>query len=146
MALGVGVNMAFLKKIKKLGFVGALILTPLALFAARGPMVVEAPFDICTAPFSVSVSSFAWTAVPSSNCTGRTGIFINSLSTNIGMTRCIPSATSATPSLSTSTYAVWCILPVASAEKIEARDSVYIFCVTTNTAGSETVSGVEYKQ
>lgn len=116
-----------------------------SLAFAGKPLTAEAPFDVCTSAFSISVTSFSWTAIPSTQCAGRTGVFINALSTNTGTVRCIPTSSATTPVVSTSTYAVWEGLPSSNAMLIGARDATYLWCLTTNTA-SETISGVEVKQ
>lgn len=112
---------------------------------AGKPLVAEAPFDICTDAFSISLTSYSWTVVPTSNCAGRTGVFINQLNQNSGTVKCIPTSTSSTPSVSTATYGVWEVSPAANAMSIGARDATYLWCLTTNTA-AETISGVEAKQ
>lgn len=130
--------------VKKVLMLVMALAWPLSSWAGK-PLGAEAPFEICTDGFSVTVTSFSWTRVPSSQCAGRTGVFINALSGNTGTARCIGTATTTTPSVSTGTYAYWENPPSSNAMLLGASDKVYLWCLTTHTA-SEALSGVEVKQ
>lgn len=122
----------------------AALAAPIYSFCAA-PLGAEKPFQNCTDPFSLTVTSYSWTRTPSAQCAGRVGAFVNALSGNTGTARCISTMSATTPSLSTATYSVWENTPASNAMFIGADDKTYIWCLTTHTA-SETLSGVEAKQ
>jgi len=130
---------------KRTALAFGLILATVGVSYAAKPLVAEAPFDVCADPFSVSIATYQWTAIPASNCAGRAGVFLNALSGNTGTIRVVATNSSTAPTISTSTYAVWEITPSANASFIGARDATYLWGVTTHTA-AETASGVEVEQ
>jgi hypothetical protein len=125
-----------------------ILLSIIALYTplhAGKPLVAESPVEICTDAFTISIASAPWTKVPTAQCAGRTGVFLNNLSGNTGTIRCIPTASSTVPTVSTATYAVWELTPLANASFLPGSDKVYFWCITTNTS-AESASGVEVKQ
>jgi hypothetical protein len=109
------------------------------------PLVAEAPVEACADAFVVALTSYSWTAVPSSNCAGRTKVYLNTRNTNTGTARCIGTSSSSAPSSSTTTFAVWEAAPSANAIEIPASDKLYLWCLTSHTA-AENISGIEVKQ
>lgn len=130
---------------KTIGMISSFIVGLGLKAFAQQPLVSEAPQKLCTSSFSMSITTFSWTVVPSSNCAGRVGIYVNALSSNTGTVRCIPTSSSTLPVSSTSTFAVWENVPSSNAMFLGLQDNQYLWCLTTHTS-AETISGVEVKQ
>lgn len=61
----------------------ALCLTPSIVFAGK-PLVAEAPFNDHGTAGCVSISTSAWTAIPTTATAGRVGLYVTNVSTNTG--------------------------------------------------------------
>ncbi len=112
-------------------------------------MVMAAPFTRdntwtpCAAEFTVLLNTYSWTAVPSSNCTGREVISLVNVSTNTGRLVGITRTASTVPTSSTSTWSIQ-ISPGSDDRGYFFSDKEYLFMKTTHTSG-ETVTGGEFK-
>ena len=126
------------------------VLTFLAVMAVMGltaavqaaPPVFDAPFYPCTDAFSVPLTTHSWTAVPSSNCSGRVLISLVNSSSNTGDFVGITSNSTDTPTTSTSTWSIQ--FPKGSSDRGYPLDSgTYLWLKTTHTS-AESVTGQEF--
>ncbi len=127
---------------KVLAFVVALTMGSGVCWAS--PTVNDGTFYPCTDGFSVTLTSYTWTLVPSSQCSGRSNIVLTNRSANTGDFVGITTLTSTTPTISTATICI--LIPKGTNDRPYPLDQgTYLWMHTTHTA-NETVTGQEFIQ
>jgi hypothetical protein len=124
---------------KKLLFL-ALLFVGVSVYAA--PAVIEQPIIDHGTAGSVSVSTSAWTAVPTTPTSGRTGMFVTvQSSATANMHGHI--GTSSTPTLSTSRHPI--VLKPGITQYHALAQNEYLYLISKHTS-SERVEYQEVKQ
>lgn len=135
---------------QKLGITSLFLAVGLALFGASfafagQPLVAEAPIKACTDPTQVSISTSAWTQVPSGgNCAGRTGLFLNVISTASARMCGIITNSSSAPSVSIGLCPIE-IAPASDSAFIGISDGSYLWLRSKHTS-AEAAEQQEVKQ
>lgn len=112
------------------------------LFAHAAVITVDGTFDpACSAPFSITLSSTAWTLVPASQCTGgQIMISLVNKATNTGVIYGVVD-NAATTTFSTSTPSI--LLNPSSMGPFGLSSKAYLYLL--DSVGAEVVTGQSFK-
>lgn len=123
--------------------VGFCLLVVGCVYAA--PPVMETPIKDYGTPVTISISSTTLTKVPSSQLTGRVGVFIDNPATNTG--KLIGFFGNCTSTALANTINPIEIAPSSNSSYFSMRDDVCLWLITSNTAAaSESAHYQEVKQ
>lgn len=111
---------------------------------AAASLVTETPIKDYGTPVTISISSSTLTMVPSSQVSGRIGVFIDNPATNTG--RIVGFFGNCTSTALASTIRPIEISPGNNTSYFPIREDVCLWLITTNTAAAENAHYQEVKQ
>lgn len=120
----------------------AVLFTSIVSWAS--PPVFEMPVFPCTDAFSVPLTTYSWTLVPTANCSGRTLVVLNNPSYNTGNQLGVITNSSTAPSISTNTTPIELIHGGGDTGRGLSEES-FLWMISL-AASAESIDGQEFKQ